>query len=139
MDTIVSDVATGGAGEWTSPLNICEWVITSRFIGDSSCFSGKLLDHNWRANVETKSEANQKRKILFHASYIQQIFALDLRLVFLGTCGKKLKALHFAQNCVRCLYSIRARTSGRNFAKFERFPIIITICLWHVHALHLFY
>jgi hypothetical protein len=42
---------------------------------------------------------------------------------FQRTCAEKLKLLHFAQNCllsVRCPLTIRARTSGSNFAKFDQ-------------------
>ena len=42
---------------------------------------------------------------------------------FQRTCYEKLKLLHLAQNCplsVRCPLTIRARTSGRNFSKFDQ-------------------
>ena len=42
---------------------------------------------------------------------------------FQWTCGKKLKLLNFSNNwplSVRCPLTIRARTSGRNLAKFDQ-------------------
>ena len=42
---------------------------------------------------------------------------------FQRTRGEKLKLLHFSNNwplSVRCPLTIRARTSGRNFAKFDQ-------------------
>ena len=42
---------------------------------------------------------------------------------FQRTSGEKLKLLHFSKNwplSVRCPLTIRARTSGRNFAKFDQ-------------------
>ena len=42
---------------------------------------------------------------------------------FQRTCGEKLKLLHFSKTwplSVRCLLTIRARSSGRNFAKFDQ-------------------
>jgi hypothetical protein len=59
---------------------------------------------------------------------------------FQRTCGVKLKLLHFSKNwslSVRCPLTIRARTSGINFAKFcypqrgcwdlELFPTVTTV------------
>ena len=46
---------------------------------------------------------------------------------FQRTCAEKLKLLHFAHNCplsVRCPLTIRARTSGRNFAKFDQRVVV---------------
>ena len=51
------------------------------------------------------------------------LYGIELLGIFQRTCGDKLNVLHFAQNwpfCVSCPLTIRARTSGRNFAKFDQ-------------------
>jgi hypothetical protein len=57
---------------------------------------------------------------------------------FQWTCSEKWKILHFSKNwplSVRCMLTIRARTSGKNFAKFDQRVYVLGYVVWNVTCL----